>query len=172
MFKKVKEPAAKYIDLKYFVSKIAILFFSGMISLAPVCFVGMDEVLNESSNIVNEISEASSEQESEKIDELEKLWHFIKENEDVVYVLVGLSTIVLADVLGSDKKDNNMKYICGLFHILTILFGSLLYAQYKTHEVAPEVVESLNIKCFWAVIGLSVVSYINLAIVEKGKKDG
>lgn len=144
---------ARYIDIKFLVKKIAIFIFSGLIAVAPIFFVCLGQVSTQ----------------KEAFDTVQLLTK-MESSTDVVYALVSLSTIVLADVLEDEKGKNTAKFISGLFHVITVVFGILIYAHYKTHNVDAYSVKMLNGFCAIVVFGLSFLSYINLSITEKRKE--
>lgn len=157
----LREHILRYIDVKYLVNKIAIFVFSGLISIAPIFFVGLEELGSKTEGVSQSVDTI------EKVVGIKELFGYIHSSTDFVYALVSLSTIVLADVLGSKKDEGTWKFVLGLFHILSVVFGILIYAHYKTHNVGAGTVEMLNWICFIVVLILSFLSYINLAIVEK-----
>jgi len=135
------------IDFDYLSTKIIIWLFSAVVSIAPITFMGLKRI--------------------SKLD-FTYIRDYILSSEDVIYSLVTLSTIVLADVLHDitmkHEKRSKWIFIYCLAHILMILFGTLIYAYYKTETLKSNDMMRVNKIFLWIVAILSLLSYINIAI--------
>ena len=90
---------------------------------------------------------------------------------DLIYSLVTLSTIVLSDVLSNvfieGKESKGMTYFYCLIHIVTIVFGVLLYALYKTEDLKGVDIIVMNKWSLIYIVLLSLLSYIHISSIEK-----
>lgn len=143
--KKIK--LLEVVDFDYLFIKIIIWIFSAVVSIAPITFMAFKTI-----STLNFLSISS----------------FILSSEDIIYSLVTLSTIVLADVLHDitmkQEKGSKLIFTYCLAHILMILFGTLIYANYKTKTVKSNDMMRVNKIFLWVVAILSLLSYINIAI--------
>ena len=144
-----------YIDFKYFRTKIGIWIFSALISIAPIVYMGFKEVLKNDQINLN----------------LSVILCCMLGSTDLIYSLVTLSTIVLSDVLSNvfieGKESKGMTYFYCLIHIVTIVFGVLLYALYKTEDLKGVDIIVMNKWSLIYVVLLSLLSYIHISSIEK-----
>ena len=121
--KSIKLKFLTYIDFKYFSTKLVIWIFSALISIAPIVYMGFKKLLKKSDFIFD----------------LAEILNSVLYSTDLIYSLVTLSTIVFSDVLCNafieKKESKGMTYFYCLTHIVTIVFGVLLYALYMTENL-------------------------------------
>lgn len=147
----------KAIDFVYLATKIGIWFFSAMISILPIVFMGIIELPKQDGDILK----------------LSTLYNYILGSTDTIYTLVTMLTIVLADVLCGvfvdGKESKGLLLFCCLTHIITIISGILLYALYKTENVDCDTMIRINKVGFKIVFILSLVSYVNISTSKQRK---
>lgn len=155
MLRSIKLKFLNYIDFKYFSTKLGIWIFSALISIAPIVYLEFKELLKKDNFILN----------------LTVILNSVLYSTDLIYSLVTLSTIVLSDVLCNvfieEKESKGMTYFYCLTHIVTIVFGVLLYALYKTENLKADDVIMLNKCSFIYIVLLSLLSYIHISIIKK-----
>lgn len=144
-----------YIDFKYFRTKLGIWIFSALISVAPIVYMGFKEVLKNDQINLN----------------LSVILFSMLGSTDLIYCLVTLSTIVLSDVLCNafieGKESKGLTYFYCLIHIVTIVFGVLLYALYKTEDLKDGDIMVINKWSLIYIVLLSLLSYIHISSIEK-----
>lgn len=140
-------------DFKFLKTKIGIWVFSALISIAPIAFMGIKDLSNQK-QVLN----------------ISKIYDYVISSADIIYSLVTLSTIVLADVLCDiimEKKENpGMIFLYCLAHIATIVFGVLIYALYKMNEINATNMKAINVGSLYFILILSLLSYLNLATAK------
>lgn len=153
--KSIKLKFLTLIDFKYFRTKIEIWIFSALISIAPIIYMGVKELLKKGDSILNSTVISNS----------------VLCSTDLVYSLVTLSTIVVSDVLCSAfierKESKGLTYFYCLIHILTIIFGVLLYTLYKTEDFKIDDIIAMNKYSLIYIVLLSLLSYIHISSIEK-----
>ncbi len=147
------------IDINCLFIKIGIWMFTALISIAPIIFIGFME-LSKSDNIIFSFK---------------TIYSYVISSDDIIYTLVTLSTMVLADVWSDiimNKKKHGFFVLCYcLLHILAIVFCTLVYAFFKTENICYNNMVSINRIGICFVTLLSLLSYINIAINKKEIKE-
>lgn len=132
-----------------FIKKICILIFSGVISAVPIFWMWISQdftLLGKEAGI--------------------SLLEYIFQHTDFIYVLVGMSVIVLADILDCDKKK---VMAIGLLYIILIILEVILFAGFKTNiTIHVSFIQRTNIICVVITLMLSVLSYVILSY-ERGE---
>ncbi len=150
----------KSLNYEYILTKMTIWFFSAVISIAPIALMGLRDLLKRENFVID----------------LGIMYNYIVCSTDLIYCLVTLSTIVLSDIFCSifmeQKEGKKIELFCCLAHIITIIFGVLIYAFHETEGKDISNMESVNKGWFSFILFLSIISYINIATSEKEKEEG
>ena len=148
----------KSLNYEYVLTKMSIWFFSAIISIAPIALMGFKDLSKNNDFAIS----------------VEIMYNYVVCSTDLIYCLVTLSTIVLSDIFCSifieQNEGKKIELICCLAHIITIIFGVLIYAFHETEGKGISNMESVNRIWFLFILFLSIISYINIATYKEAKE--
>lgn len=147
----------KSLNYEYVLTKMSIWFFSAIISIAPIALMGFKDLSKKGDFAIS----------------AETMFNYVVCSTDLIYCLVTLSTIVLSDIFCSifieQNEGKKIGLICCLAHIITIIFGVLIYAFHETEGKGISNMKSVNRSWFLFILFLSIISYINIATSKEAK---